>query len=584
MNLELYNFYKRTHKEDILDPSITPLQNTIYLGRIQEECDFSDIHYNRYDIVKDISSLKDISKASELIIEHMKKNSYIMCVVDYDSDGVNSAVVLHKALRDILNYDDKNIGVIINRRRNGNGFNRSLMNHIANINNGRHIDLIITADHGSANNDQFKTLVDLGIDLVVTDHHLIPEDNYPSSANVFINNQRDDSEYSKNVSGCCIAFLVMLNTYMMLNNTKDASAFNKLLPYVAISTITDMMPLSVPLNRHIVKTGLNEINSYRNRAFAAIKSVIGIVGKLTVKDIGFKLGPLINSANRTGCEKLAYDMLMTTDNETAFMLAVKLDEKNGLRKVVTNVIMRQMIEEIQAYPYENSIVTVIDTDLAINGIIAANVGELKHLPSISFIKPDENTEIVHGSCRRIVAGFNIFRALKDIQIEDSSIMSQFGGHDGAAGCGVYVSQLERFKELFDKHSKAQLDLIDKKHKLYYDAYVDDKDISCSLVKEIEQCGPYGSEWPEPVFVTELTLLKVVNVGNNVKFIFLKKDKSTIEAMCFFKTKVDFTSQNAKTYFTPYSKVLVAFEINLQSYMNVIQINMTVLDVKEIIKE
>ena len=176
-----------------------------------------------------------------------------------NNKGINSAIVLTKGLRNIFRY--KNTTTIVNKRINGNGFNRKLVNKIIELHLDKKIDLIITADHGSNDFDAYATIKEkcTGVEILVTDHHTISK--YPDNAEAFVNPMREDSTYPKSISGCCTAFLVLVQLAKSKNMKFDK--LYEIIPYVAISTITDIMDMSIPYNRFIVELGLRIMNSER---------------------------------------------------------------------------------------------------------------------------------------------------------------------------------------------------------------------------------------------------------------------------------------------------------------------------------
>ena len=222
------------------------------------------------NVFTNIGQLKDIDKAVRLILDHLNNGTHICVVTDYDSDGVNSAASLHWILSQHIKDKDM-LSVIINRRATGNGFTSALIDRIMELHVKKPIGLIITADHGSANNDAFTIFKRAGIATLVTDHHQIPRGGYPDQATVFVNPQRDDSQYPKDISGCVVATLVGLRLWdaaghLRPDNMSDSSLKNwrHVTLYGMISTITDVMPLSSPHNRWWVTTGLTEYQAHKH--------------------------------------------------------------------------------------------------------------------------------------------------------------------------------------------------------------------------------------------------------------------------------------------------------------------------------
>jgi single-stranded-DNA-specific exonuclease len=584
--LERYGFKLSPNlNSTVLDCDVCKLSNiqkNIYSKRIPgDSVDITDYIYNKIDLLNGIEALPDIDKAADLLIKHLNIGNHIAVVTDYDADGVNSAVTATRILLEIFKYPKEKVTTLVNRRLAGNGFNSELMGRITKLHLTKPIGLVIAADHGSSNNTEYGVLSELGIETLITDHHEVPVDNYPINATCFINNQREDSTYPKAGSGCFIVFITLVYTYNKLYPNQDLSIFNSVLPYVAITTITDVRSLALPLNRHIVRTGLNEMNSFRNRAWWGIRAVLGIPGKFSFKDIGFKLGPLINTANRLDCEDLAYKMLMGNSYTEGNELALEMAKLNTHRKNITKNIVKATLEEV-----ENSItkdklyglVVLINAEIAINGNVAASVGNMYALPTVCFI--DTGNDIITGSSRSIIKDLNILEVFTSIHNEDPSIIVKYGGHYGAAGCSVYRNKLNDFKILFNKYCK-ELTPETEHNIIYYDMFVPDYLITTKLAIGIDACGPYGKDWEEPILLSKLTIGRLYVIGNSIaKITFVRNNGTTIEAMHFFNYKSNITAKNIRDELPSGTVVYVAYNLSIDSYLNNLNLNMNIVDIKK----
>lgn len=587
---------------------ISKVQTAILVNRLNAPITnsvYEEYMFNKLNIFKDLYSLKDVDVAGKIISQHLDEKSHILIVSDYDCDGITSAIVIYKMLKEKLGKT-KNVSVLINQRVNGNGYTRHLMSEILSLHSSKHVDLIISSDHGSSNNEQFIILKEAGIKMVITDHHQIPDTSYlPDdyvidnastkdvtveeisrkfrfAADAFVNNQRVDSKYHTEVSGCFIAFLTMLAAHVeVTNNTVDDSMFNDVFPYVAISTISDVMSMALPINRYIVKTGLNELNSARAKKWGVIKSVVGITGIVTPRDIGFKIAPLINTASRLNCERLAFDMLVENDPELVYAKACLLAEKSDLRKSITRTLTKEAMKDIVRFPYKNSIVAVIKTDVEINGIVAANLGTARNKPTVCFIQNRHDENILSGSCRSIVNEVDIFNILKTLQENHSDIIIKFGGHKGAAGCSIYKDKIDVFRELFDKYAGEQLLTLKPTHEITVDAVLPDTMLTPILSKVIESCGPYGKDWTEPIFLTKLKVLNIYITGSIARLVFLRKDNTEIEGVHFFAKNGEYTLENIKEDLPPYSDVLVAYNMYVNCYNEVYSNTLSIIDILKV---
>ena len=576
-NIKLYN--KNIHN-DLDNPQYSNLQKIIYSNRVHDHNDMDKYLDNKLDLVKDLYTLKDVDKAGELIASRITKKSYICLVTDKDSDGICSAAVLYKSMQGIFGLiPDKDFKTFIAKRSEGNGITAKLLERILTHHNTVHrIDVIITADHASSDEYAISKLVEAGIEVVVTDHHEVPIGNYPKSATVFVNNQREDSHYSKNVSGCFVAFLTMLATYDKLYGSIDMNKFNFLLPYVALTTISDVMSLADPLNRKVVRVGLKEMNSLRDPLWYTLKGLLGINTHIDSTEIGFKIAPLINTANRVGFEDLSFELLIAESKEEIATITKQLLKLSTGRKEEQKKIYILAEQQMLDLPYKNSIVLDLESNLAINGIIAGQIGETNNKPTVCFISAPGD-KIIAGSARGINPDFDVVEAFRNIAEEDSTILVKYGGHKQAAGCTVYKDKLEDFRRLFDKYVYVQL----KDHKpvnhIYVDAYIPSKDITPALVKDISKLEPYGKDWHYPTFVSILKIKYIRLFGNMVMLTFKTIDTNReISGIYFFNKNSKYDKHTLLDNLDTNKPVVVVYKPYNNNFNNVTNLQLNVVDI------
>lgn len=463
-----------------------------------------------YNPIVNIDKLKDIDKASDHIINYMREKKHIAIVTDYDADGVNSAATLYKAFTSpkILGYPKELVSVIVNKRKHGNGFSDYLVKKIFDLHQNKKIDLIVTADHGTPNEKVYVNFKRAGIETIVTDHHMI-ESGHPISAIAFVNNQREDSYYYTDVSGCAIAFIVMLKTKKILSpdltDSELLSCFEEVIPYVAISTITDVMSMLNPFNQWVITTGINIINSQKYQRWNIIKNMLKLNGSINFQNIGYTIGPYINTANRIDAEDLAFELLTAERNEDIQKTAMLLNDLNDQRKSEQRNLIKNLEADINNNPYEYSLVIKIKTSLTINGTIASISGEKVQKPCVCFI--DSDKDIIKGSSRGIVDGLNLMNIFKFIKDQDPNIIVEAGGHKGAAGCSIYKDKLNEFQKLFDIGAKIELENIPKKEIIALE--LPSNKISIGTIHSIYYAGAYGKDYPAPVVRTYLKIDRVI---------------------------------------------------------------------------
>ena len=552
--------------------NLTPLQQLIIDNRKSKHSIDLSIHHH-LDFHSVMYKLKDMKKAGVLIAKHIRNNSHITHVTDYDCDGINSCVVLTKGFNNQLGHS--NTTSMLNKRKDGNGINDTMYDRIVTVHNKNKIDLIVMADHGSSDEKNISRLVALGIEVCLTDHHTIPEDNYPKSATVFVNPERSDNEIYLPISGCFVAFLVVVSAYEALKGSiDDIEVFNNLLPFVAITTISDVMALNIPINRAVCQVGFNEMNSLRNKLWLVFKKMFSINTTLDHVSVGFVIGPLINTGNRVGQEDLAYKVLISEDMETSTRLIKEMIKFSNYRKKEQKKLFVEAELQLVDSPYENCAVLVLETELAIGGVIAGQIGEAYSRPTVCFV--DDGTNILHGSARVILPSLNILEMFRAIDSIDKDIFVKFGGHKQAAGCTINKNKVEDFKKLLNEQTPVNKN----KPLMCIDATIKPSEITPSLVHEMDLFKPYGKEFDRPIFKTRLKLKYIMQFGNIVKFIF-KDGTRDIEGIYFPNSFSTFDNKFPKEYFERDESLDVIFGLEFSNFAGSTTIQLKVIDVIKI---
>ena len=247
---------------------ISPLQKAILSNRSIPTSKYEQFVFPYYDITDKLYMLKDMVEARTILARHMMDGSDILNVTDLDTDGICSGVVFSITLKEIYKYPKEKIHTIVSKRRDGRGFSNKLTEKVIHYVNKHKVKLIITSDHGSGDELQYVKIKKLcpNVQIIVTDHHQVDPNNFPITADAFINPHRPDDTYpNKEICGCVVLWLLLSYTYPYLkenniisNKVSDVyEAFRIVLPYLAISTIVDVMDMSLMLNRTLVNKGLN---------------------------------------------------------------------------------------------------------------------------------------------------------------------------------------------------------------------------------------------------------------------------------------------------------------------------------------
>lgn len=496
---------------DLSSSNLSELQKTILRSRLTNNNinnfdSIEDIYCNKIDMsyLYELSSkLPDASKVDE-IFKDVDKNQHICIVSDFDTDGVTSAVVIEKSL-DILGYNNKT--TIINKRKYGTGVTRYCMDAISSDQVMNNIDIMLLSDHGSSNEDEYAIIKKNipGIKIVLTDHHQVDDNNYPNSVDAFVNPQvMKDSNVLKKLSGCAVAYLTMLR----IAGKDNYKLLEQLLYLVGISTISDVMPLDNPVNRYFVRTGMNML--YTN--WSSILTKVLSADKVYAKDLSFRVIPTINSGNRTNNEELSYGYVKNDPESMAMLESINND-----RKRETNRIKTIVLNNIDSFKLDNSIIAIIDSIYAIAGNVAGMIGEMYNVPTMILTEIDR--EILTGSIRGILPSVDVVKVLRDIEAEDNTILIRYGGHTGAAGCSLYKCKIDKFRELFNKYVNEQVKDVDTTKTIQVDIDLKDSDITPSVFKAIDRIGPYGNKWDDAVFRSKLYLFTIIPIGTISKLLF-----------------------------------------------------------------
>lgn len=564
---------------------ITELQKKILEKRLierDERFQLEDYFYTPENkIIKTYEPMKDIQESAKLINNHIQNKNIIIIATDIDCDGINSGAMGYYFFNKIMSIEDKNIKLVISSRKFARGFNSDLMKKIDIIlkDNINSKGIIITADMGSYDNENYKLFKNKYpyLDIVVTDHHEIPENNYPTEANYVINPQRKDNIFGKKLCGCGVLFMLLYEIYK-LNNDKESSFIDlgeQLLPFVSIATIVDMMSMKDIFNRYLIRKGLLSGNENNNRNYVNYKSLLNIPNDITYKDCSSLIGPLLNTANRVSAEEFCLASLISKDDDRSLKFLEYIQSLNKIRKKNTDICLNNFLTSYD-YKYQNSYIGVIDSNMFISGSVASAISGMYLKPSIIFL--NNNRDTLSGSARSGVDGLNVLDTIKSLP---SDIVIDVAGHKSACGVSIYKNKLEEFRELFDKKIEEEL------NKLVLPTYdpeiiLSHNDITINKAFEIMSVGPYGIDFPEPIITTgEPMIIKdLVPIRNFYKIVFVLANGNLITGIHFFRTnsKYNISSMNIRDIIKPGMKVQVLFYLGIDYYKRDPEPQLEIIDI------
>lgn len=456
--------------------------------------------------------LKGIEKATHRLYQALIKQERVLIIGDFDADGATSTALAFNALK---TFGFLNVQFLVpNRFEQGYGLSVEIVNVAKTYYSP---DLIITVDNGIASCEGVAAANACGIDVVITDHHLSP-DVLPDAAAIVNPNQNGCLFESKNIAGVGVIFYVMLalrrklleHNYFESNNINPPNMAS-FLDLVALGTVCDVVPLDKN-NRILVSLGLARIKAGLCRE--GITALLNIGKKeaslIQAIDLGFVVGPRLNAAGRLDDMSLGIECLITDDPIKAQKLAQTLDDLNVERRQIENEMKEEAFAIINRLHLRSDNmplgICLYDENWhqGVIGIIAGRLKEQYHRPSIVFAKGENNT--IKGSARSI-SGVHIRDVLDAISKRDESLIDKFGGHAMAAGLTIKLEKLASFKQAFSQELVKHMSADDCIGKLYSDGELTYQDLSLETASMLEQAGPWGQEFPRPMFDNEFFIIE-----------------------------------------------------------------------------
>ena len=469
--------------------------------------------------------MKDADKAIDILKEKIAEEKKIRVIGDYDIDGVNATYILLEGLERLGAYVDSDIP---DRIGDGYGLNRHLIDRAYDAG----IDTIITCDNGIAAANEIAYGKELGMTIIVTDHHEIPFDEIDGEkiyrlppADAVIDPKQKDCVYPfKGLCGAAVAYKLMEALWESMG--KDSTDLDDLIENVAIATVGDVMDLEDE-NRIFVKRGLRRLTNSTNLGINALKKALGLDGKpIEVHHLSFRIGPSLNSTGRLESAKEGVELLLTDDPARAESLAQDMAKLNELRKEMTDRGVRAATDwvrkDIRMIPTEDGVkekkigddkVIVLympGIHESIAGLIASKLKEAFYRPTLVFTDA-ENGHGLKGSGRSIET-YNMFDKL----CEHKELFVKVGGHPMAAGFTITREALEPLREALNRDCNlTDADLVEK---LYVDESCAIKQLTLPLYEELAKLEPYGTANVRPLFgIVKMGIRSIKMVGNEGQY-------------------------------------------------------------------
>lgn len=478
--------------------------------------------------------MKDMDKAVDILKEKISEHKKIRIIGDYDIDGVNATYILMEGLEKLGADVDSDIP---HRIEDGYGLNAELIERAYHAG----VDTIITCDNGIAAYDAISYGKELGMTIVVTDHHEIPYDEEDGEkhyilppADAVIDPKRKDCEYPfKGLCGAAVAYKLIEALYEVMG--EDIWDIDYLIENVAIATVGDVMDL-VDENRIFVKEGLQMLHRTKNMGLNSLIECAGIE-KTAIGSyhIGFVLGPCLNASGRLDSAKRALSLLRAGDKKQADILAGDLKALNDSRKELTVLALEQAIRQVESTSIKNDRVLVVylpECHESLAGIVAGKVREKYYKPVFVLTNGEEG---VKGSGRSI-EGYHMYEELNKVK----RLLTKYGGHALAAGVSMDEENVDTFRKLLN--IQCMLTEKDLTEKVVIDMELPFQCVNEGFVNELELLEPFGKGNTKPVFAgrnIELLSGRILGKNKNVLKMQVKDTYQTVMEAMFFGNVEDF---------------------------------------------
>jgi single-stranded-DNA-specific exonuclease len=553
--------------DEIQNASLHPVLKRIYANRHINS--LAQIDYS-LDRLASYKQLKDIDAAANIVADAVINDQQILIVGDYDADGATSTAVVVRALNSFggakVNY------LVPNRFEYGYG----LTPEIVDVAREFSPEILITVDNGISSIEGVNAAKRNNIKVVVTDHHLAGQQ--LPDADAIVNPNQPGCEFSsKSIAGVGVAFYLMLAVRAALrdrgwfNAQRPAPNMADLLDLVALGTVADVVPLDEN-NRILVEQGIRRMRG--GKARAGIRALFRAAGKdirvCSSTDLGFFVGPRLNAAGRLEDMSAGVECLVTDSDSVAENIATELNRLNVQRKQIEQGMLGQALDDM------NALLETLDNDRlqaglclyngdwhqGVIGLLASRIKERFHRPVVAFANAndDAGSNEIKGSARSI-QGLHIRDVLDSIATRHPGLIHKFGGHAMAAGLSISRENFDAFKQAFEQEVELQLSADQLEEVVETDGSIGPDQMSLETAEVLESAGPWGQQFPEPVFDNQFEILHWKIVGEKHLKMQLRHNEGgkTVDAIAFNTLADDLPS---------FEKIHLAYRMNVNEFRNI----------------
>jgi single-stranded-DNA-specific exonuclease len=526
-----WKFYRE--KPDLVNDlvnklGVSPIMAQVIINRGIENVEEAKAYVDPevVDLPSPLTEFPDLTQSVEILKNAIVKQKKIAICGDYDADGMTSTALLIRALRHLEGQVDY---AIPSRMKDGYGINKRIVEEFK----ADGVDLVLTVDNGISAYDAIARAKELGLEVIITDHHDLPPELPPADAILNPKLLPQSSPYW-GLAGVGVAYVLAVCTAQAMGKVQGIT--KTLLELYTVGTIADLAPL-IGVNRRWLKRGLKLLPNSDLVGIRALSMYAGVNGEkklLNSDDIGFKLGPRVNAIGRLDDPQIVIELLTTEDEEVAATRALQCEQINITRQNLCKVIEQEAIQLIEETPInwlDDRILLVIKDHWhhGVIGIVASRLVERYGVPVFIGTHEEENPEIIRGSARG-TEEFNVFEAL----FFCDDLLGKYGGHKAAGGFSFPRENLELIQARLIKFAHECLIPEYLKPLVKIDAQINFTDVNFDLLREIESLYPWGIENKSPIFWTpdvKVITQKLTRSGEHLQ-VTLVHDKIPLKAIAW----------------------------------------------------
>lgn len=516
-------------EEQLMSEGVPPLLARVWASR---GCNVLADAVGKYHEIIPYTQLKGAVEMANILADAVIAQKRLLIIADYDADGATACTIGMRGLRGL----GANVDYIIpDRQAHGYGLSVPIAQIACSVEPKP--DYLITVDNGIASHDGIRYCNDQGVKVLVTDHHL-PGETHPDAECIVNPNQHGCEFPSKNLAGCGVIFYVLLALQDELINRgwfnfQPGFEVPQLLPIVAVGTIADLVALDRN-NRILVNTGMRMIR--RAPTFAGLEALAYASKKqprnLCTSDIAFGIGPRINAVGRLEKMDEGVECLLAEDREAAVQLANKLDEVNGKRKEIEQVMTDEALADLCAGQSPDDYSAVVHSSTWHQGVIGIVAGRVKERIWRPTFAMADGPSGEHKGSGRSIEGFHLRDALDLVDRRNPGLLLKFGGHAMAAGVTVRPGGVAEFAKAFEQVAKEMISPEILTQTIETDGGLSNEDMSLQMVEMIHR-QVWGQKFLEPCFVDEFLIkdCREIGDGKHLKLL-LEKDGRSYAAVKF----------------------------------------------------